>query len=67
MENMENKENMENRENINQISYYTLFVIQNTLFVNQMTEITLLYSIYSDSSKTALGEHDSGSAQIWKT
>ena len=31
---MENTENMEKMENINQMTYNTLFMIQNTLFVN---------------------------------
>ena len=44
----------------------TLFVTQNTLFGNQMTQNTSFYSFYADGRKIityALGEHDPGSAQ----
>ena len=34
MKSMENTENREKMENINQMTYYPLFMIQNTLFVN---------------------------------
>ena len=34
VENMDNTENMEKMENINQTTENTIFIIQNTLFVN---------------------------------
>ena len=43
----------------------SLFVTQNALFVNQMTQHTLLYGFYVDGWKIityALGGHDPGSA-----
>ena len=56
MENIENGENMEKMENINQMTWNTLLIIQNILFVtqntffgNQMTQNTLYYSFYGDS------------------
>ena len=46
----------------------TLFVTQNTPFVNQITKKTLFYGIYGNGSKNhnirmTQGEHDSGLAQ----
>ena len=44
----------------------TLFISQNSLFGNQMTQNTLCYGFYVDGQKIttyALGEHDPGSAQ----
>ena len=37
MENIENGENMEKMENINQMTWNTLLIIQNILFVTQNT------------------------------
>ena len=42
------------------------FVTQNTLFVNQMTKNTLFYGIITYAHGEH-GEHDSGSAQDWRT
>ena len=42
----------------------TLFLTQNTLFGNQMTQNTLFYGFFVDAR---LGEHDSRSAQDWRT
>jgi len=60
---MENIEKMENQ--------MTIFMTQNTLFVNQMTQNTLFYVyIYGEGWKILtypLGEHDPGSAQDGRT
>ena len=42
----------------------TLFLTQNTLFGNQMTQNTLFYGFFFDAQ---LGEHDPGSAQNGRT
>ena len=47
----------------------TLFVTQNTLFVNQITQNTPFYDIYGDGRKIIThvkGEHDPGSPQNWR-
>ena len=41
MENMENTENMEKMES-------TRFMIQNSIFVNRMTQNSLFYGFYGD-------------------
>ena len=48
------------------MSQNTLFVTQNTLFVKQMTQNPLFYEIYGIITY-AHGEHDSRSAQDWRT
>ena len=70
MENVENMEKMEKMENTNKMTWNLQFMIQNTLFVNHMTQNILFYSIYCDSWKIitwALGEHNPGSAQDGRT
>ena len=47
----------------------TLFMTQNTLFVNQMTKNTLFWAFTATVEKItyALGEHGPGSAKDWRT
>ena len=57
---------MEKTENTLYVTQNTLVVTQNTLFVNQMTKNTLFYGIITYAHGEH-GEHDSGSAQDWRT
>ena len=58
-------------EKINQMTSNTLYVTQNALIVNQMTQNTGLYGIFGyswkDSNIYTLGEHDPGSVQNGRT
>ena len=45
MVNIENVENMEKMDNIKQMTYNTVFVTQNTLFGNQMTQNTFMLTV----------------------
>ena len=76
MENIENGENMEKMENINQMTWNTLFMIQNHLFVTQKNIFgllnTLFFSFNVDGRKKIVtyvlqGEHNSGLAQYGRT
>ena len=46
MESVENTENVEKMENINQMTWNTLLMIQNNIFVTQMTRLTFVYLSY---------------------